>query len=209
MRYLTLAALIALLGSASAAAQGAEQERVSIGAAAGIADPTHGDFEFRAPAWQVDVRLKTARFLASTVFFEEWRKRDEEVRTNIPILGATGPIGQIDRQVSEDTYRMRVAGWSLLAKSNGRIAVNGGGGVSYLFYSRESTSSREGCTPATLCGTTSSDFDNSAFAAHLQTGVDVRIVPRLALMGQFRLVVPIRDPGFGYGALVGGARVVF
>ena len=209
MRYLTLASLIILFGCASAAAQGVERERVSIGAAAGIADPIHGDFQFKAPAWQVDVRLNTGRFLASTVFFEQWRKRDEDVRTNIPILGPTGPIGQIDRLVSENTYRTRIVGWSLLAKSNGRAAVNGGGGVSYMFYSRESSSTAEGCMPATLCGTTSSGFDNGAFSAHLQTGVDVRVLPRLAVMGQFRLTVPIDDPGSGHGAFTAGARVVF
>ena len=209
MKHLTLATVVALFSAASAAAQGVNPEHVSIGAAAGIANPLHGDFDFTAPAWQVDVRLNTGRFVASTIFFEEWRRSDEEVRTDVPILGPTGPIGRIDRLVSQTTHQTRVAGWSLLAKTNGRVAVNGGGGVSYLLYSRESGSTREGCLPAALCGTTRSDFDNSAFAAQLQAGLDVRVLSRLSLMGHYRLIVPIEDPGGGHATVVAGARVVF
>lgn len=208
MRYLPVVPLLVILASTSAAAQGVESHRLSIGAAAGISNPLHGDFDFTAPAWQADVRLNMGRFVASTIFVEQWQRTNDEVRTDIPILGP-GPIGRIDRLVSRTTQSTRVVGWSLLAKSNGRIAMNGGGGVSYLLYSRESTTTTEGCTPATLCGTTSSEFDNSAFAAQLQAGVDIRIVRRLAVMGLYRLVVPIEDPGSGHGTIVGGIRLLF
>ena len=190
MRRLAFVPLLVLLGSASATAQGVDPGRVSIGAAAGISNPLHGDFDFRAPAWEVT----------------DWSAivRHYDVSTNL-----ITPTGRIDRLTRARTDQTRVFGWSLLGKSNGRVAVNGGGGVSYLFYSRESSTSFEGCTPASLCGGSASEFDNSAFAAQVQGGIEVRVVPRVAVTGNFRMVAPIEDPGAGHTTFLAGARVTF
>jgi hypothetical protein len=204
MKLLAFVPLLVLLDSASATAQGVDPGRVSFGAAAGISDPLHGDFGFRAPSWEVDVRLNTWTFLASSVFVEQWRHTDEDVSTNV-----ITPTGRIDRLTRARTDQTRVVGWSLLGKSNGRVAVNGGGGVSYLLYSRESSTKLEGCTPASLCGASASDFDNGAFAAQVQAGVDVRVIPRLAVTGNFRLVAPVEDPGAGHITFLAGARLIF
>ena len=67
---------------AAAQAQGTEPERLSLGVAAGVANLWHGDFDFTPVSWQADVRFRTGRFFASDVFFEQWRRRDEEVRSS-------------------------------------------------------------------------------------------------------------------------------
>jgi outer membrane scaffolding protein for murein synthesis (MipA/OmpV family) len=209
MKPLLMISFLIALAATPARAQSAASGRFSVGAAAGIATPLHGDFDFTAQAWQVDVRLDTARHFASTVFFEQWLRKDEEIRTGVMLTGPTGPIGRVDRIVSETSHRASVLGWSLLAKSTGRIVVSGGGGVSYLVYSRRFTQTLEGCTPASLCDTSRSDHDSSAFAAQLQAGIDAELVPHLAVMGQFRLIVPIEDPGFGHHTVLGGVRFRF
>lgn len=209
MRHLVIVGFMVALGSAPAGAQGTDSRRFSVGAAAGMATPLHGDFDFTAQGWQADFRFGTARYFASTVFLEQWLRNEEEVRTGVAILGPAGAIGRVDRIVSETSRRTTVVGWSLLARSTGRIVVSGGEGVSYLLYAREFTQTSEGCTPASLCGTSGNDFESSAFAAQVQAGIDAEIVPHLAVMGQFRLVVPIEDPGSGHHTVLGGVRFRF
>jgi hypothetical protein len=208
MKHLLSIAFLVALAASPAWAQNTLSDRFSLGAAAGIATPLHGDFDFTARAWQVDVRLGIARYFASTVFFEQWLRNDEEVRTGVMLTGP-GLIGRVDRIVSETAHRTSVLGWSLLARSTGRVVVSGGGGVSYLVYSRRFTQTLEGCTPASLCNTFRSDHDSNAFAGQLQAGVDAEIVRHVAAMGQFRLVVPIEDPGSGHYTVLGGVRFRF
>lgn len=38
--------------------------------------------------------------------------------------------------------------------------------------------------------------------------VDVKVAPRVQVFGRYLLVVPVTDPGFGHGTIMGGARVV-
>ena len=198
-----------VLSAAAAKAQGTDDGRVSVGAAAGIATPLHGDFDFTAAAWQLDLRLATGRFFASSIFFEQWQHTDEDVRTDQTISGPTGPIGAIDRITLRTVHCTRAVGWSLLGKSNGRVALSGGGGVSYLLYSREFSQTLTGCVPASLCTDSNQQFDNGAFAAQVQAGVDVAVARHVALMAQFRLLVPLEDPGSGHHNILGGVRFRF
>ena len=210
-RFLSLvAAAVALLAAVPAAAQDPDQRHVSVGAAAGVAFPFHGDFDFNATSWQADVRVDTARHFGFSVFLEEWRHTDEETLANQTITRPSGPLGRADRIVIATQHRTRVAGWSFLGRGNvGRVTLNGGGGVSYLLYSRDFSQTMSGCSPETLCRDNRLEFDNGSFAAQLQGGVDVAIARHVAAMGQFRMVVPIDDPGGGYSTVMGGLRVVF
>ena len=184
--------------------------RVSLGAAAGLATPFHGDFDFTASAWQADIRLNASRYIGFTVFLEEWRHRDEDVLTDQTISGPSGPLGRAGRVTTRTDHRTRALGWSLLGRGNaGRVTFTGGGGISYLVYSRDFTQTSTGCEPASLCSQFSRQLDNSSFAAQLQAGVDVAVAPHVALMGQFRLLVPVEDPGGGHNTFVGGVRVLF
>jgi hypothetical protein len=203
-------ALMIAATPASVAAQEPDARHVSLGVAAGVAIPLHGDFDFTAAAWQLDVRFNIARHLASTVFFEQWQHTDEDVLTNQPGTGPTVSSGHIDLVTVRTVNRTRAAGWSVLAKgASGRVTFSGGGGVSYLLYSRDFSETFSGCTSANLCSDFSDEFDNSAFAAQVQAGVDVALARHIAVMGHFRLLVPVEDPGSGHHTILGGLRVLF
>ena len=188
---LLVAVAVVLLFAGPAAAQDPDDRHISVGAAAGIATPFHADFEFTAISWQADVRVDTARDFGFSVFIEEWRHTDEEVFGRHSVSGPSGIIGHVDRVTTRTEYVTRTIGWSLLGKNTmGRATITGGGGVSYFLYTRN-------------------QFNSSSFAAQLQAGVDVLVAPHTSVMGQFRLVVPVQDPGFGHASYVGGARFVF
>jgi hypothetical protein len=82
----------------------------------------------------------------------------------------------------------------------------GGGGISYLSYSRDFSQRSTGCDPASLCSDFSHEFGSGNLAAQVQAGLDVAVAPHVALMGQFRLVVAVDDPGFGHNSFVAGVR---
>ena len=203
-------AVLLVLAVRPAAAQDADTRHVSVGAAAGLATPLHGDFDFTGAGWQGDVRFDTARHFGFGIFFEEWRHAEEDVFTDQTISGPNGPLGRADRITVRTDHRTRALGWNLLARATAsRVTVSGGGGVSYLLYSRDFTQTMTGCEPASLCRDSEQDFDNSSFAAQLQFGVDVGITRHVAVMGQFRAIFPIEDPGAGHHTIMGGVRVGF
>jgi hypothetical protein len=205
-RLLLIILLILPLGATPAAAQDPDQ-RFSAGIAAGVATPFHGDFDFTAISWQGDVRINTARHLALDLFVEEWRHTIEEVRTNRTLIGPDGPIGHVDRFEERTDHLTRTVGASLLGRgTSGRITFTGGGGISYLSYSRDFSQRSTGCDPASLCSDFSHEFGSGNLAAQVQAGLDVAVAPHVALMGQFRLVVAVDDPGFGHNSFVAGVR---
>jgi hypothetical protein len=207
---LLVAVAVVLLFAGPAAAQDPDDRHISVGAAAGIATPFHADFEFTAISWQADVRVDTARDFGFSVFIEEWRHTDEEVFGRHSVSGPSGIIGHVDRVTTRTEYVRRTIGWSLLGKNTmGRATITGGGGVSYFLYTRDFTQTMTGCEPASLCSQFSNQFNSSSFAAQLQAGVDVLVAPHTSVMGQFRLVVPVQDPGNSHASYVGGARFVF
>ena len=203
-------AMLFVLAARPAAAQAPDDRHVSLGAAAGLATPLHGDFDFTATAWQADVRFDTARYFGFGVFFEEWRHSEEDIFTDQIISGPNGPLGRAARTTVRTDHRTRALGWNLLARGTAsRVTVSGGGGVSYLLYSRDFRQTMSGCEPASLCSDFGQEFDNGSFAAQLQGGVDVGITAHVAVMGQFRAIFPIEDPGSGHHTIVGGVRFVF
>jgi hypothetical protein len=210
VRVAASAAVLVIAGVLPAPAQTRDGLHVSLGAAAGVAAPFHGDFDFTATTWQADVRVDTTRHFGFDVFFEEWRHADERVQNDVTITGPTGLIGRVARLVARTEHTTRAVGWSLLGRGGvSRLTVTGGGGIGYLTYSRRSSQVLSGCEPLALCRDTSSAFDNGAFAAQLQGGADVAIVPHVAAMGQFRAVFPIEDPGAGHSTLMAGLRIGF
>ena len=178
------------------AAQDPDARHVSVGAAAGLATPLHGDFDFTATAWQADVRFDTARYFGFGVFFEEWRHTEEDIFTDQTISGPNGPLGRAERTTVRTDHRTRALGWNLLARATAsRVTVSGGGGVSYLLYSRDFTQTTSGCEPASLCRDFGQEFDNSSFAAQLQFGVDVGITRARGGDGTVSCDLPDRGPG--------------
>jgi opacity protein-like surface antigen len=203
-------AVVWTIGAASAAAQASDTRHVSVGGGAGIATPLHGDFDFRAASWQADVRVDTTPHFGFSVFLEEWRHTDEDVFTNQTMSGPSGVLGRVDRVTTRTRHVTRVAGWSLLGRgTGGRVTFSGGGGVSYLLYSRDFSQTPTGCVPANVCRDSSLEFDNNSFAAQVQAGADIDVTRHIAVMGQFRLIVPLEDPGSGHHTIIGGVRYVF
>jgi hypothetical protein len=201
-------ATLSILAAAPAVAQ--DTRRVSVGAAAGAAMPFHGDFDFMATAWQADVRVDSARHFGFSVFVDEWRHTDERELTDQPIAGPGGLLGRAERVTTRTSHRTRAIGWSLVGRGTaGRVTFTGGGGVSYLRYSREFSQEMAECEPASLCRDSSSRFASNRFATQAEGGVDVALGASFALMGQVRLVIPVQDPGSGHVGMVGGVRVVF
>jgi hypothetical protein len=144
------------------------------------------------------------------VFFEEWRHSDEEVFTGQTIIGPSGPLGRVDRVTTKTEHRTRAAGWSLLARGiAGRVTFSGGGGISYLLYSRDFRQTSTGCEPASACSNFTSEFNNGSLAAQFQAGLDAAVAPHVAVIGQFRMLVPIEDPGGGHNTFMAGVRAVF
>ena len=74
------------------------------------------------------------------------------------------------------------------------MTVSGGGGVSYLLYSRDFRQTMSGCEPASLCSDFGQEFDNGNSAAQLQGGVDVGITAHVAEMA-VSCDLPDRGPG--------------
>ena len=203
-------AVLLVLVACPASAQDPDGRYVSVGAAVGLATPLHGDFDFTGTGWQADVRLDTARYFGFGVFFEEWRHTEEQLFTGQTISGPNGPLGRVERTTTRTDHRTRALGWNLIARGTAsRVTVSGGGGVSYLLYSRDFRQTMSGCEPAPLCRDSGHKFNNSSFAVQLQGGVDVRISPHVAVMGQFRAIFPITDPGGGHHTIMGGVRVLF
>jgi hypothetical protein len=203
-------AMLGLLTAAPAAAQDPDTSHVSLAVAAGVATPFHGDFDFTAASWQADVRVDTARHFGFGVFFEEWHHTDENTLTDQVISGPSGPLGRVDRVVTRTDHLTRALGLNLITRGTAsRVTVSGGGGVSYLLYSRDFSQTLTGCVPVSLCTDSSTDFDNGSFSAQLQAGIDVHVASHIAVMGQFRAIFPVEDPGGGHGTFMGGVRVVF
>jgi hypothetical protein len=194
-------AAVLILAAAPAAAQDPLVPHVTLGAAAGIATPFNGDFDFTATSWQADVRFETTRHLGFNLFVEEWRHTNNEV---------FGAAGRMDRVTTRTGHRTRVVGWNVLGRTKaGRATLSSGGGVSYLLYSREFHQAMTACEAASACNDFTRKFDNGSFAAQVQAGVEVPVAPHVAAMGQFRWIVPIQDPGGGHYTFMGGIRFVF
>jgi Outer membrane protein beta-barrel domain len=210
-RGLAVAVALGLALSASpAAAPEPDARHVTLGAAVGVSKPFHGDFDFNATSWQADVRFDTSRHLGFNVFLEEWRHTDEEIFTNQTIVGPSGVLGRVHRVTARTDHLTRAVGGNLLAKgAAGRVTLIGGGGVSYLLYSRDFSQTMTGCEPASICGDSTTAFDNSSVAAQVQAGIEAAVAPHVAVMGQFRLLVPVQDPGGGHNTLMAGVRFPF
>jgi len=204
------AAAVLILAAAPAAAQDSLVPQVALGVAAGIATPSNGDFDFTATSWQADVLFEGRRHLGFNVFVEEWRHTNKEMFTSQTITSPGGTAGRVDRVTTQTRHRTRVVGWNVLGRLNaGRVTLSGGGGVSYLLYSRQFNQAMTGCEPASACSDFTRKFDNSSFAAQLQAGIEVPVAPHVAAMGQLRSIVPIQDPGGGHQTFMGGIRFVF
>ena len=202
--------LLMLMAPAVAGAQTPEPPKFTIGAAGGVSDPLHGDFQFIAPSWDVSVRARVARHLMIEGFMSRWRHSDETVRTGVPLSGP-GVIGQVGELAIEDGDQVTMVGFSFEPTfSTGRVTIGAGGGPAMMIFRSDYVQRLNGCEPsnAASCGTFETHRTNGTFAVHFGGGVDVRLASRLTTFGQVRVGVPVEDPGSGHVAVSVGLRLV-
>jgi len=203
-----VAVLVGLLTTASASAQ--EPARFTVGGGAGISHPFHGDFDFQARSWEVAGRGRAAEHLTIEGFASAWRHSTETVRTGLPLEGPTGRIGTIGEVAQRTTDQTLAFGLSLLPTVQaGRATVTLGGGANVMFFQHRFDQELSDCvaTAPVNCGSFANARTVSDLGAHLLAGVDVRLTGRLMAFGQFRVLVPARDPGSGHSAVIGGLRL--
>jgi hypothetical protein len=183
--------------------------RVSASVGAGVATPFHGDFDFKAGAWLAAVRVATSRYMVIEGFLGEWRHTSERVSTNQIVRDPDGVIGRIDRATQRTQHVRPGVGFNVLAGgSSGRVSFSAGGGAGLLLYRRRFTQTFEGCVvTGAPCTDSTIRFSSGGFSVQGTAGIDVAIAPRLAAFGEYRIAVPVEDPGFGEGTVIGGVRV--
>jgi hypothetical protein len=214
MRVFRLSCFTILAASVLAASTAAGQDvspKLTIAAAGGIATPFHADFDFTAPSWELSARASIARHVAVEGFFEQWEHSEGTVLVDQAIHGPSGILGRVARIESRTTYRMRTAGFHVLGTGGaGRVSFFGGGGIGMLVYDRRFTNTTTGCDAgaAELCRTFENTFSSNPFTVQGVAEVDVTIVPRVQVFGRYLLVMPPKDPGFGHGTVMAGARIV-
>lgn len=199
-----LIAGLVMLPVAAAAQDEPAPPRVSVGVGVGVAFPFHGDFDFTPWAWDGDVRVA----LSSRVLLEgalgEWRHSRTTVTTNVPVTPPPGVIGRIEQMASHVQRAWQV---NLLATgAAGRLRMSGGGGVGLLQHDRRTQTIASDCTPGASCGTFESSTSNVTGAVQGVGGVEARIADGLALFGQARLIVPVRDLGASDFRITAGVR---
>ena len=200
---------LSLVGVPLATAQGQDAPSVAVSAGAGMAFPLHGDFDFTAPEWQLAIRAAAAQHFVLEGFFDEWRHASEEVRLGVPLLGPTGPIGQIGRLEQRTEWSARTVGFNLLGRgSTERVSVTGGGGIGYMTLRRVSTDTVSDCVASVpgVCQNRESEFSNSSFSFQTVAGVDVFITSRVAAYAQFQSITPSEDAGSTHLSVIGGMR---
>src|SRR5687767_9168701 len=107
--------IVVVCASRSAMAQTVD-ERLTVSGAAGIALPFHADFDFNPPEWQIAIRATVSRHFLLEGFFNQWRERTEDVRTNLTLHGPSGVTGHVSRLEHRTTYAMKTVGVNWLAR---------------------------------------------------------------------------------------------
>jgi hypothetical protein len=184
--------------------------KLTIAAGGGVATPFHGDFDFTAPSWELSARGSIARHVAVEGFVEQWEHSNGSVLVDQVIHGPSGILGRVGRIEQRTTYQMRTAGFHVLGTGgSGRISFFGGGGIGLLVYDRRSTNTTTGCDAgaAELCRSIENTFSSNPFTAQGVAELDVAVAPRVQAFGRYLLVVPVSDPGFGHGSVMGGVRI--
>ncbi|OFW09215.1 MAG: hypothetical protein A3H96_05715 [Acidobacteria bacterium RIFCSPLOWO2_02_FULL_67_36] len=190
------------------AAQDPPQERVSVSAGGGIADPWHGDLQFQAAAWTAGVRMATSDHVRVEVFAGEWRHSSGEVRTNVTFQGPNGPEGTVDRLTQRTQWVTSAYGFNVLASgSSGGVTLSAGGGPGFMQLHRAFTQTLEGCHGAVSCTSYTNRFSNGALSVQAVVTLDLAIASRVGAFGQYQIVIPTRDVGSGHGAFLGGVRI--
>ena len=185
-RRLVFVVFICLSATTASAQSGDSPPAISAGAAAGVALPFHGDFDFIPWAWEADLRIRLSRRVLVEAVMGDWRHTERLVFTGLPSIARL-------EQTSERVQRS----WQVNALSTrriGRVWIVGGGGVGLVQHRRSTFTIAEGCAAGVACGEHESVFSNASAAVQGVGGMEVGATGPVALSATARLVVPLRDP---------------
>ena len=208
--------LAAVTAAAASIVQPADAEaqsrpaQFSLGAAAGIASPFHGDFDFKAASWELSGRGRPTDHLTIEAFGSSWHHTSNLHVIGLPAGNASGSLGVIGDLTQRTRHQAYSFGASVLPTFTvGRATIVAGGGPNVMFYQRSFEQRFENCTPSSsaTCGGYATSRSTSDLGVHALAGLDVPFGRRLLAFGQYRVIVPVRDPGAGHGALLAGVRV--
>jgi len=213
-RQAVLLASILVLGCpALAAGQSGDAPRFSIGVGGGVANPFHGDLQFKAPWWEVAGRGHMSEHMLVEVVFGQWRHTEELVLFNVPLQGPSGLIGRADRLQQQTRLTMNAFEFNVLAGGRiGRARISGGGGAGVLAMRDVFSQRLEGCSepvPAICQGSNERSRTSTSFAFQGVGGVDIDITRLVAAYGIVRLAIPTRDVGSTELRVAAGVRLVF
>ena len=205
-----LVVVVAAFAAATTAAGQDREPRFTIGGGAGVTYPFHGDFDFHAAGWEVVARGTPAAHLTVEAFASTWRHTTETKRIGLPLQGPSGVIGTVGELSQQTRDQIQAFGVSLLPTfSAGRATFVVGGGANVMFFQHRFEQELRDCvaTTAITCGRFSNAHTSSDLGAHAVAGIDVRVMARLTAFGQYRILVPVRDPGSGHAAVLAGVRI--
>jgi hypothetical protein len=151
-----------------------------------------------------------AAHLTVEAFASTWRHTTETKRIGLPLQGPSGVIGTVGELSQQTRDQIQAFGVSLLPTfSAGRATFVVGGGANVMFFQHRFEQELRDCvaTTAITCGRFSNARTSSDLGAHAVAGFDVRVMARLTAFGQYRILVPVRDPGSGHAAVLAGVRI--
>jgi hypothetical protein len=208
-RLATILALGLVLEAGAAVAQGTDVSRFTIGAAGGVAFPLHGDLQFQAGAWQVNGRGRLSEHVWLEALFAEWRHTAREVFAGQPVHGPAGPLGRIGRITAETRHVVRTLDvHALLGGTSNRVTAWAGGGAGYIYLDRRFRQTPGDCQGGVTCPEVVTRHAAGSLAVQATGGVDIAVMPRIVVFGQYLFAVPVDDPGSGHQSVMAGARVV-
>jgi hypothetical protein len=199
------------LATAPVAAGQDREPQFTVGGGAGMSDPFHGDFDFRAAGWEIAARGRPGPYLTIEGFASGWRHSTETRRLGVPLENPAGRVGTVGERSQRTVRQTQAFGASLLPTfSAGRATVVIGGGANVMFFQHRFEQQLSNCSSTTpvTCGNFSNARTASDLGVHALAGIDVVVASRVTAFGQYRVLAPVRDPGSGHAALLAGVRLV-
>lgn len=206
---LILAVSVIAVGAQPAAAQTAtgDDPRVSIAVGAGLARSLHGDLDYYAQAWEVDLGIRRSPRVAFEVDLGQWRRVEE---ANVAFASPPDLVGGPDGATNRSEHTFTTFGFSVLASGRvGAARISAGGGPGVMMFHRSFRTTTHGCSGSIPCGTTETEFSSVSGTVQAVGRVEVPLTPRVGAFVASRFLVNLRDVGFSATKTTAGVTFGF
>lgn len=205
LRATALVGLVVLASPAFAQSPAADEGGVQVAGGVGLAHSFHGDLDFNAPAWEVELAVVRSAHVSIEAGFGQWRHVEDTILLDVPIHGPDGLIGRAGR--IERRERRVFSAFEVNALGGGRIGrvrLRGGGGGGFLVMTRAFRQTTEGCTGAAECGRFENESSSVSPTAQAMGRLEIPVAASVSAYLSARLWVNLRDVGgSGVRAMVG------